>query len=608
MKMSKRLICLLLSLALCLGALAPAALAAEPGNDGAAFGDMLAAEGAASVTALWTNDAMDAEALKALINSQELHPQRTGWLELDSLLDSMLQEAGSDAYSQLWYMYNWLVQNIVYSWEGYSYTTASVASYNSFSKDYLKDLTYEDGLQKSIPDDMANRTYHMLTRKRGVCYDYAIASAVIARYIGIDSYVHTGLFIFEDAANGAGHHGWAVLTLGGENYVFDPQRDARNWQYFGQVGYYFGIPAEKAREIRYNPDWYDNQAANAQRDDQMLPVAADRAHKVQVTAAAEGGTVSGQGSYITGTQATLTATPANGYTFLGWYDAGEQLLSAEAAYSFTVQDNTALTARFGAQVTVMVSRSGSVAGAGAFALGSKTTLTAELRAEQTFAGWYDINGNLLSQEPAYSFTVAQPQTLYALFDGDVFCDLKEDDWYLEDALESVERGLVTGVTAVTFEGEASFNRAMAVVMLARVDGASVSEAPDYGFADVTGDEWFGGAVNWAAAAGIVNGREENRFVPLASVTRQEFVAMAVRYLEGLGYELEAQELTYTDSGEIAEYAAPLVAKAQAIGLVGGYPDGSFQPDRTLRRSEAVRILLTMDKYLEVNPLPEVPAA
>ena len=84
-----------------------------------------------------------------------------------------------------------------YSWDGYSNTYASLEAYNSFSYDYLKDLTYEPYLEKSIPDDMANRTYHVLTAKTGVCYDYAIAFAVIARYIGIQSYVHTGYFEME---------------------------------------------------------------------------------------------------------------------------------------------------------------------------------------------------------------------------------------------------------------------------------------------------------------------------------------------------------------------------------------------------------------------------
>ena len=210
----------------------------------------------------WTDDALSTSEARTLLNSQELHPQRTGWVELDNLIENMLENAGSDTYSKLRYMYDWLVKNVTYSWEGYSNTNASAAAYNSVTGyNYLRNMTY-DGYTKTIPDDMANRTYHILTARKGVCYDYAIAIAVVARYIGIESYVHTGRFIFEDTSNGAGHHGWAILVLNGANYVFDPQRDARNYEYYGRNGYYFGIPSNKTS--RYQPNyWSADTTANA---------------------------------------------------------------------------------------------------------------------------------------------------------------------------------------------------------------------------------------------------------------------------------------------------------------------------------------------------------
>ena len=599
----RRIVSLLLVAALCLGGMIPAVWAADEIEDGAAFGSMMAAMDDATVTAAWTNDAVSETEMKTLLNSQELHPQRTGWKELDDLLGQMLQSAGSDTYSQLRYMYDWLVKNVTYSWEGYSYTVASVASYNSFSWNYLKDMTYEDGLQKSIPDDMANRTYHILTAKRGVCYDYAIAIAVIARYIGIDSYVHTGRFVFEDTSLGAGHHGWAVLTLGGASYVFDPQRDARNWQYYGQLGYYFGIPSSKT--YRYQPSyWAADAEANPARDAQMLSVTAARAHKVQVTANASGGTVSGQGSYITGTQATLTATPDTGLSFSGWYDAEGQLLSTSPSYTFTVTDTTVLTAKFAVQVDVIASRSGTVNGAGACVLDTPATLTAVPAEGKSFAGWYDAYGNLLSTEGNYTFTASKNQTLYALFEGDVFCDVGASHWYLEYAMESAEKGLVKGITAVTFGGEIPLTRAMAVTILARMDGADTTQAPVSTFSDVPKESYCYDAINWAAANGIVEGRSAESFDPHSEISRQDFITIVVRYLEWKGYALEAQELTYTDNDQIAPYAWPMLEKAQKLELVNGYPEGDFRPQGTLLRRDGVKILVLLDRYLEANPVAD----
>ena len=65
---------------------------------------------------------------------------------------------------------------------------------------------------------------------------------------------------------------------------------------------------------------------------------------------AEGGTVSGSGSYTEGTSVTLTATVNSGYRFVGWMENGQQV-SADATYTFTANSNHTLTAKFGKAVT-----------------------------------------------------------------------------------------------------------------------------------------------------------------------------------------------------------------------------------------------------------------
>lgn len=619
--MRKRLTSLLLILAMLLGMLGAVPAMAADTWDGAAFGELSPAQADNQVTKIWTYDAMDAETLKALVNSQELHPQRTGWMELDQLLGDMVKQGGDDAYSQLWYMYSWLTKRVYYSWAGYRNTYASVAAYNSFYYNYLKDLTYEDGLQKAMPDDMANRTYHVLTARQGVCYDYAIALVVIARYIGLESFVRTGHFVME-YSGGNGHHGWALLRMDGKDYVFDPQRDARNYDYNGRNWDYFGIAPENA--WRYETDWWNADIeANQQRDSEMLSPSADRAHKVTVSLQAVGsGTASGQGSYITGNQATVTAVPAAGHGFAGWYDAQGNRVSTDAKYTFTVTDDTTLTARFSAAVEVIASRSGSVEGAGYYEPGQTAVLTATLREGQGFTGWYDSYGNCLSTEPEYTVTVTKPVQLYALFAGDVFCDVKAGDWYLDAAIAAHARGLVNGTTDVTFEGSLTFNRAMAVALLERVDGLSGEQhevtledildgefqwAYAHGFEDVADTDWFSGSVYWAVWNHVTNGTSETTFSPMDAVTRQDFITMVVRYLEARGYELEAQELTYTDAADIADYAVPALEKAHSIDLIKGYGDGTFKPRNTLTRAEGVTIIMRLVDYLERSETPEIPA-
>lgn len=64
-----------------------------------------------------------------------------------------------------------------------------------------------------------------------------------------------------------------------------------------------------------------------------------------VTATAENGTVEGFGEYEEGAEATLTATPAEGYEFVNW-TKGEEVVSTENPYTFVVTADVALVANF----------------------------------------------------------------------------------------------------------------------------------------------------------------------------------------------------------------------------------------------------------------------
>ena len=68
-------------------------------------------------------------------------------------------------------------------------------------------------------------------------------------------------------------------------------------------------------------------------------------YNISVTAG-EGGNASASAATAEhGSEVTLTATPSSGYSFAGWYD-GENSISAEASYTFTVTSHINYTARF----------------------------------------------------------------------------------------------------------------------------------------------------------------------------------------------------------------------------------------------------------------------
>jgi len=67
------------------------------------------------------------------------------------------------------------------------------------------------------------------------------------------------------------------------------------------------------------------------------------------------GTVTGADTYNCGSTATLTAVPTTGYTFEGWYESGSQVSTA-TTYTFTVNDNRTLEARFATNITIAFTR------------------------------------------------------------------------------------------------------------------------------------------------------------------------------------------------------------------------------------------------------------
>ena len=604
---TKLLRALALILVLCLCATPLGVFARDtdaPAVDTAAFAPAESGGISARTVGAWTNDALSTSQIRTLLNSQTLHPQRTGWDKLDRRIEELLSAAGgTDAYTKLWYAYQWLVKNVTYYWDGYSYKSASVAAYNSVNGyDHLKDMTFEEGLAPSIPDDMANRAYHMLTVKKGVCYDYAIAFAVIARYVGINAYVHTGLFYLE--SSGSGHHGWSVLTLSGKSYVFDLQRDARNWEYRSAIGYYFGIPKESAH--RYQPDyWAADRTANAARDASMLPVDAYRQENVTLTLKSEGdGTVSGGGVYPKGNTVTITAVPGKDALLEGWYAASGTCLGTGLNLKITLVGNHTVTAKFipkpRARITCVSSRSGSARGGGEYTVGTEVTLHADFDPLETgFEGWYSVWGNLLSQDQDYTLTVDRDTTVYALYAGDVFADIPEGAWYLASAMDCNARGLIQGTTKVTFAGGATFTRAMAVTVLYRLAGEPEAAEDAPLFTDTPEGSWYTAAVRWAAGEDVIKGWGDGTFHPDDPVTRQEFFTMIARYLGTLEIQGEPDgELPYTDASDVADYALEHVQSLQALGMLRGDDKGMLRPSAPLTRAEGGELVSRLARLLE----------
>lgn len=135
------------------------------------------------------------------------------------------------------------------------------------------------------------------------------------------------------------------------------------------------------------------------------------------------GTVSGSGTYNNGASCTLTANPNAGYKFIVWTETGTQV-STEASYTFTARNDRLLVAHFQQQLyTINVSHfpsaGGSVTGGGTFTYGNSCTVTATPNSGFHFVNWTE-NGNSVSTDAEYTFTVTEARTLVANFSLNIY--------------------------------------------------------------------------------------------------------------------------------------------------------------------------------------------
>ena len=127
-----------------------------------------------------------------------------------------------------------------------------------------------------------------------------------------------------------------------------------------------------------------------------------------------GGT--GGGVYKEGDSVTVTANePEEGKIFKGWKDGDGNIVSTEKVYTFTVSGEVSLTAVYG-DIEYTVTINGGTGG-GVYKEGDSVTVTAaEPEEGKIFKGWQDADGNIVSTDMSYTFTVSGEVSLTAVYE------------------------------------------------------------------------------------------------------------------------------------------------------------------------------------------------
>lgn len=139
---------------------------------------------------------------------------------------------------------------------------------------------------------------------------------------------------------------------------------------------------------------------------------------------------------------------------------------------------------------------------------------------------------------------------------------------------------INGYPGGFFKPDAPITRAEMATILAKV---AEKEATGSGvtFSDVPSSYWGADAIAKVAKMGLMNGYTDGTFKPNQPLTRAEMASLTAMLspnstTSGRGF-----------SDITGHWAQAAIKKAQDIGIMNGYSDGTFRPNSKLTRAEAV---------------------
>ncbi|HHX75422.1 MAG TPA: hypothetical protein GX699_11020, partial [Firmicutes bacterium] len=198
---------------------------------------------------------------------------------------------------------------------------------------------------------------------------------------------------------------------------------------------------------------------------------------------------------------------------------------------------------------------------------------------------YKRNRNLIAIVlTIYLFCTLSP----AFATGETFTDIG-GHWAEAAISRWMSKNILKGYLDGSFRPDAPIKRAEFAALINRIFGFTTLSQTD--FSDVKGNEWFALEIKKAVAAGYMNGYPEGTFRPEANISRQEAAVVLARVL-GLDYTDES--FNFSDFHSIPDWSRRAVVAVAKIGLITGYPDGSFRPTADISRAETATIL---DRYV-----------
>lgn len=104
------------------------------------------------------------------------------------------------------------------------------------------------------------------------------------------------------------------------------------------------------------------------------------------------------------------------------------------------------------------------------------------------------------------------------------------------------------------------------------------------------------------AIGLIEGYPDGTYRPTDYITREEIMTLYVRLLEQLGYELEISEIIFDDETSISDWSFESVKKCYATGLVQGIGNNQVNPKGYATVQETLVVMSRILTHNQIEPV------
>ena len=176
-----------------------------------------------------------------------------------------------------------------------------------------------------------------------------------------------------------------------------------------------------------------------------------------------------------------------------------------------------------------------------------------------------------------------------------FTDVSKQDYFYDAVNWAVEKEITSGVSKDVFAPNRDCTRADFVTFLWRATGKPVVNYA-MNFSDVKESSYYAEAVRWAASLGIVTGLSKDTFGAVNAVTREQAVTMLWRFAKQQGFDTTQGGMAireYADYDSLSAYAREAMAWAVNTEILKG-SNNRLLPDAACTRAQLVTLLYRLE--------------